>query len=196
MPSHFLNQCWVNWAHRNEFKWNFNENTKASIHENASENIFCEIAARDELILINYRKHYIWNKMNAFPDSLVHPVTFRCPWKQNISYTIFICIYASILHNVFKNNTLKLLMKLALSEHHDEVFTYVDNPYATHICNVDYVPAQHTMAVRRIQRPMAVWPGTIAEYCHWVAVDYAWNISLIACITITQIRQSHVLHYI
>ena len=127
--------------------------------------------------------------MNAFPDSLVHPVTFRCTWKQTINYTIFVYIYASILHNIFKNNTLKLLMKLALSEHHDEVFTYVDNPYATHICNVDYVPAQHTMAVRRIQLPMAIWPRIMAQYCHWAAVDYAWNISLIECITITQIRQ-------
>ena len=82
-------------------------------------------------------------------------------------------------------------MKLALSEQHDEVFTYVDNPYATHICNVDYVPAQHTMAARRIQLPMAVWPRPMAEYCHWAAVDYAWKLEHIPdrSITITQIRQ-------
>ena len=41
------NQCWdiVNWTLMNKFKLNFNQNTKPSIHENASENIVCEKAA-------------------------------------------------------------------------------------------------------------------------------------------------------
>ena len=46
-PSHFLNQCWniVNWALKNKLHWNFTQNTKRFIHEKASENIVCEIAA-------------------------------------------------------------------------------------------------------------------------------------------------------
>ena len=46
-PSHYLNQCWiiVNWTLRNKLKRNFNQNTKLFIHENASENIVCEMAA-------------------------------------------------------------------------------------------------------------------------------------------------------
>ena len=46
-PRHYLNQCWanVNWTHRNKLQWNFTQNTKLSIHENASENIVCEMAA-------------------------------------------------------------------------------------------------------------------------------------------------------
>ena len=47
LPSLYLNQCWVivNWTLRNKFQWNFNQNTKLFIHENASQNIVCEIMA-------------------------------------------------------------------------------------------------------------------------------------------------------
>ena len=46
-PSHYLNQGWVivNWTLRNKLQWNFNKNTKRFIHENASENIVCEMVA-------------------------------------------------------------------------------------------------------------------------------------------------------
>ena len=46
-PSHFLNQCCViiNWTLGNKLQWIFNQNTKIFIHENASENIVCELAA-------------------------------------------------------------------------------------------------------------------------------------------------------
>ena len=47
VPSHYLKQCWVivNWTFRNNRQWNVNQNTKLFIHENASENIVCEMAA-------------------------------------------------------------------------------------------------------------------------------------------------------
>ena len=47
MPSHYLNQCCVivYWTIRNKLQWNFNQNTKLSIHETASENIVCETAS-------------------------------------------------------------------------------------------------------------------------------------------------------
>ena len=47
VPSHYLNQCWVivNCTIGNKIQWNFNQNTKLFIHENASENIVCEMAA-------------------------------------------------------------------------------------------------------------------------------------------------------
>ena len=35
----------VNWTLRNKLQWNFNQNTKLFIHENASEKIVCEMAA-------------------------------------------------------------------------------------------------------------------------------------------------------
>ena len=46
-PSHYLNQCWliVNWTLRHNFQWNVNQNTKLIIHENAFENIVCEMTA-------------------------------------------------------------------------------------------------------------------------------------------------------
>ena len=46
-PSHYLNQCWdiINWAIGNKLQWNFDQNTKRFIHENASENIVCETAS-------------------------------------------------------------------------------------------------------------------------------------------------------
>ena len=46
-PSHYLNQCWliINCTLRNKLHWNFNQNTKFSIHENASKYIVCKVAA-------------------------------------------------------------------------------------------------------------------------------------------------------
>ena len=35
----------VNWTLRNKLQWNFNQNTRLSIHQNASENIVCEMEA-------------------------------------------------------------------------------------------------------------------------------------------------------
>ena len=47
VPSHYLNQYWfiVNWTPRNKHQWSFNQNTKLFIHQNASENLACEMAA-------------------------------------------------------------------------------------------------------------------------------------------------------
>ena len=36
---------WRNWTPGNKLKWNFNQKTKLFIHENASENILCEMVA-------------------------------------------------------------------------------------------------------------------------------------------------------
>ena len=47
-PSHGLNQCWiiVNWTLGNKLHWFlFYPNAKLFIHENASQNIVCEMAA-------------------------------------------------------------------------------------------------------------------------------------------------------
>ena len=43
-PSHYPNPCWVivNWTPSNKLQWNFKQNMKLFIHENASENIVCE----------------------------------------------------------------------------------------------------------------------------------------------------------
>ena len=45
-PSHYLIQCWliVNRTVRNKLYWNFNRNSTTFIHENAFENIVCEMA--------------------------------------------------------------------------------------------------------------------------------------------------------
>ena len=45
-PSYYLNQCWniVNWTLVNILRWNSNRNTKLFIHENAFENVLCEMA--------------------------------------------------------------------------------------------------------------------------------------------------------
>ena len=47
MVCRLLNQCWVivSWAFRNRFQWNFNQKTKLIIHDNAFENIVCEMTA-------------------------------------------------------------------------------------------------------------------------------------------------------
>ena len=71
MQSHDLNQCWViiNWTLRNKFQWNFNQNMKLFIYENASENIVCEMAA-----IFSWWRWVEWLLL----------VTGRCPWKVKI----------------------------------------------------------------------------------------------------------------
>ena len=65
-PSQDLNQCCVivDWTLRNKLQWTFNQNTKLFIHENAAQNIVCEMAAiLSRRIWINskgffsYRRH-------------------------------------------------------------------------------------------------------------------------------------------
>ena len=68
-PSHYLNQFWilVNWTLRNKLRWNFNQNTKLYIHENASENIVCETSTilsrgkRVNNLMSNWRHTIAWN---------------------------------------------------------------------------------------------------------------------------------------
>ena len=47
VPSHYLSQCWliVNWTLRNKLQWNSNQITKLFIHQNAFENVICEMSA-------------------------------------------------------------------------------------------------------------------------------------------------------
>ena len=88
-PSHYLKQCWVivNWTLRNKLQWNFNQNTKLFIHEIASENIACEMAA----ILSSGRwvKHLItcpevtymsW-RSNTGLVGVTAPVPVKSPWR-------------------------------------------------------------------------------------------------------------------
>ena len=46
-PSQYQNQCYVvvNWTLGNKLQWHFNQNVKLFVHENASENIVCEMVA-------------------------------------------------------------------------------------------------------------------------------------------------------
>ena len=58
VPSHYLNQCLaiVNLTLRIKFQWNFNQNIKIFVRENASEKIVCKMAA-------------IWGWYNLFSDN-------------------------------------------------------------------------------------------------------------------------------
>ena len=46
-PSHYLNQCWdiVNQTLRNKLQWNVDRNSNIFIHENAFENVVCQMAS-------------------------------------------------------------------------------------------------------------------------------------------------------
>ena len=102
-PSHYLNQCWVivNWTLRNKLQWNFNQHTKFSNHENASENIVCEMVAilsrGDELTFVFVSKinkpaykaslsayicffQYIEGETNWLPVCRQH---FPLQWRHN-----------------------------------------------------------------------------------------------------------------
>ena len=63
-PSHYLTQCWVivNWTLRSNLQWIQNQNLKLFFHENASENIICEMAAilsRGRWVLTSLLSEYL-----------------------------------------------------------------------------------------------------------------------------------------
>ena len=81
--THYLNQCRVivNWTLRNKLQWNFNQNTKPFIHENASENVVCEMAAilsRGRWVLIDP-----WSSpaLGRFNIIMICPIRFHAVLK-------------------------------------------------------------------------------------------------------------------
>ena len=65
-PSHYLYQYWVivNGILKNKLHWNLNQNTSLSIHENAYENIVCEIAAilsRGRWVKVGFPNMGLWD---------------------------------------------------------------------------------------------------------------------------------------
>ena len=67
----------VKWALRKKRQWNFNRNIKLFIHENASENIVCEMAAilsRGRLVLISPEKKF----------SLVDRISSEKPVREHV----------------------------------------------------------------------------------------------------------------
>ena len=99
MPSHYLNQCWdiFNCTLRNELLWNFNQNTKLFVHENAFENIVYEmvvilprgrwvnwygpsVAIWHDFLLLFLEGHHIWWQAEEAPspiDDVVY-IPFQC----------------------------------------------------------------------------------------------------------------------
>ena len=75
-PSHYQIQFWVivNRTLRKKLKWNFNQNTKLRIHENASENVVCEMAP----FCLGHNVLKIDDK-----SSLVQ--TRACPWDPYVA---------------------------------------------------------------------------------------------------------------
>ena len=88
-PSHYLNQCWliVSWNLRNKLQWNLKRKTKRFIHENAFENVVCEMAVilsrGDELIFVSWIFHQYLN-LAAF---MLYGI-YSCIGQHDILYGI------------------------------------------------------------------------------------------------------------
>ena len=88
-PSHYLNQCLVivHWNLRNKLQWNFNQNTKLFIRENAFENIICEKAA------ILSRGRWVNSDLQDSmqdairPGAIIGHSSTRCKVQWNLSIT-------------------------------------------------------------------------------------------------------------
>ena len=102
-PSHYMNQCWyiVNWTLRKKFQWNFNQNSKSFIQENAFESVVCEMSAilsRPQCVKVaatSFRGHFTssghvrpefinpYSKLLYFPSSFktnMGPLTAKIYW--------------------------------------------------------------------------------------------------------------------
>ena len=113
-PSHHLNQCWdiVNWTLRKKLQWNFNQNTKLLIHENASKSIVCEkVAIWSGGRWVNHSWYdYIWPEVPWHMQlySLARPLFFKYSdinifsrfglWAHK---TFVKCIIDYIWHTIF-----------------------------------------------------------------------------------------------
>ena len=81
--SHYLNQYCdlINWTSVNKLSWKFNHNTKLFIHENASENIVCEMAAScpggDELLGSALRAAHVATHAQQNFQSNSDPIIFQ-----------------------------------------------------------------------------------------------------------------------
>ena len=93
--SHCLNQCWVivNWTLMNKLQWNFNQNTKLFIHENASQNTVCEmvtILSKERWVNV----HRIWCRFK-WSQSISQPFKGLLCWYFFISLKSQQCVYMS-----------------------------------------------------------------------------------------------------
>ena len=104
---HYLNQYLVidNWTLWNKPQWNFNQNTKFFIHENASEYIVCEMAAilaREGDLKEDRRlsKGRVWSYIiSSHPDNNTSDHDFsKCIRVKRISI-----IHAYILSQIYLN---------------------------------------------------------------------------------------------
>ena len=94
VPSHYLNQWWsiVNWTLRNKLQWNFNRNLNIVIHENAFENVVCEMAAmlyRPQCVNCLWEVHSVRN---------LHWYSYRCIPSRTTSYHIICKINYTSIH--------------------------------------------------------------------------------------------------
>ena len=105
VPSHYLNQCWliVSWTLTNKFQLDLNWNVKLFLHENALENIICEMAA----ILSRWRSDNDYIHMNKWEHDLTWYIETQlcCQWA-----TIFnavsdnkVCCYVEYVKYQFTN---------------------------------------------------------------------------------------------
>ena len=113
-PSHYLNQCWViiNWTLRKKLQWNFNQNAKPFIHENAYENIICEKAAilskGDELRAVapRTRRSYCpacrtYLIATRFWVVVICPI-IECLTVLEFSFILFdLCLFITIFNFIF-----------------------------------------------------------------------------------------------
>ena len=98
--SHYLKQCWliVNWTFRNKRQWNFSQNRKLFVHENASENIVGEMqpfcSGEDELNaghfnLISCAISFVMVMCGSIdPESMCLPNFSICTSLGGLNFTI------------------------------------------------------------------------------------------------------------
>ena len=94
--NHYLNQSWVifNWNFRNKPEWNFSQNSKLFIHENASIYIVGEMVAilsrvvkkhelPDECVCATMLLRYLWQALHHVIVNPVNIISFKRTRNSN-----------------------------------------------------------------------------------------------------------------
>ena len=123
-PSHYPNQCWniVNSTPRNNFQWNFNQNSYISIRENAFQNAICKMAhILSQLQCFNegYRYQSSWKPNFSWPDTLRY-------WGLNKNGYHFV---GDIFKCIFLENICCMLVQISLDFVHKVQLTVSQHWY-------------------------------------------------------------------
>ena len=111
VPSHYLNQCWLNLTLGNKFQWNLNRNSIIFIQENSFENAVCQNDGhfvQGETSQIGVNPPRMQSNTECGTSPLMKTLNADSVSELLITLSVFMCNYFGIFYvYLFRNNVSK-----------------------------------------------------------------------------------------